>query len=81
MSGDDQRLREVLGEATGCDTSKLGPDDDLVAALALDSLLALKAMAMVEKRFAVRIPDARLSSMRTMRTLQAAIDEYKEAQS
>jgi acyl carrier protein len=66
----EHQLRELIQQVTGRDPAPLEPDDDLVAALGLDSLTALRLLAMVEKRFQVRIPDQKLTSMRTLRQIE-----------
>lgn len=68
------RLRAVVGEVTKRDASKLGPDEDLVLALGLDSLEGLRVLALVEKRFAVRFDDGRLHELRTLAALANAVD-------
>jgi acyl carrier protein len=71
MSADplEKRLRAVLADVSHRDLTLLGPDDDLVRALDLDSLAALRLLAAVEKRFGVRFPDDRLTEFRTLRQL------------
>jgi acyl carrier protein len=66
----EQRLREVLSEASRQDLARTGLDDDLVRELGLDSLAALRLLATVEKRFDVRFPDERLEEFRTLRILR-----------
>jgi acyl carrier protein len=73
-------LRAVLTEVSKKDVSSTGLDDDLMRVLGLDSLMALRLLAAVEKRFAVRFPDDRLAEFRTLRRLldfiaQAAREE------
>lgn len=68
------RLRAVVGEVTKRDASELGPDEDLVLALGLDSLEGLRVLALVEKRFGVRFDDAHLHGLRTLRALAHAVD-------
>ena len=68
----------MVATVTGQDASALSPDDDLVEKLGLDSLTGLRVLAMVEKRFKMRIPDAELATMRTMRRLGDAIQQGTE---
>lgn len=68
------RLRAVVGEVTKRDASELGPDEDLVLALGLDSLEGLRVLALVEKRFSVRFDDGRLHELRTLAALANAVD-------
>ncbi len=72
-----EQLRRLVGEVTRRDASDLGPDDDLIETFGLDSLMALRVMAIVEKRFDIRIPDAQLATLRTLRKLEAAIAQHQ----
>jgi acyl carrier protein len=66
-------LRALVGDVVRRDTSKLGPDDDIVAALVLDSLEALRVLALAEKRYAVQFDDAEVHEIRTLRRLADAV--------
>ncbi len=66
----EQRLRAVLGEMSYQDLSPTDLDADLVQELGLDSLAALRLLAVVEKRFDVRFPDERLADFRTLRQMR-----------
>ena len=67
------RLRALVGEVTQRDPAALAPDDDLVQSLGLDSLEALRVLALVEKRFDVRFDDAEIHAIRTLRQLADAV--------
>jgi acyl carrier protein len=62
----DEELRGLLAEALRRDASRLGPDDDLVEVLGIDSLGALRLLALVELRYGVRFPDQRLKEFRSL---------------
>jgi acyl carrier protein len=66
-------LRTLVGEVVKRDSSKVGPDDDLFEALVLDSLEALRVLALTEKRFGVRFDDAEIHAVRTLRGLADAV--------
>lgn len=70
-------LRSLLEERTGRDLSGVGPDDDLVLALGLDSLARLRLLAAAEKRLDVRLRDADLGGIRTLRQLEQAVRSAK----
>lgn len=70
----EARLRRLLAELLQKDTDQLKLDEDLLMALDLDSLAALRMLAAVEKRFNVRFPDDQLSELRTLGRLVEAID-------
>jgi acyl carrier protein len=59
-------LRQLLAEALRRDASGVGPDDDLVEVLGIDSLGALRLLALVELRYGVRFPDQRLKEFRSL---------------
>lgn len=71
----DAALRALLANVLKRDTAALGPDDDLVEKLTLDSLESLRVLAHVEKRFGVRFDDSRLGELRTLRKLAEAVEE------
>lgn len=68
-------VRALLAELTQHDSAEIGLDDDAEDALALDSLSRLALVAAIEERFDVRIPDEKLSELRTMRHVLDALDE------
>jgi acyl carrier protein len=68
-------LRTLLGHLCGKDLATLPVDADIAAELGLDSLGALRLLASVEKRFAVRFPDQHLGDFRTLRQLRDFILE------
>ncbi len=68
------QLRTILAHVTRAKLPPLGLDDDLVRDLGLDSLTALRILALVEKRYGVRFPDDRLSEFRTLRQLREFVE-------
>lgn len=74
-------LRTLVSEIAQRDVSTADVDADLMEALDVDSLTALRVLAAVEKRFGVRIPDEQLSKTRTIRQLLAlSQDQPRESQ-
>lgn len=71
----ESRLRALISTKTGGDAARLAPDDDLVAALDLDSLGGLELLADVEQRFDVYFDDAQLARPHTMARILDAIDD------
>jgi acyl carrier protein len=65
----ENELRELLGRVAKVDTTGLQLDDDLRAALGIDSLAGLRLLAAVEKQYGVRFPDEQLVSYRTLRQI------------
>jgi len=72
-------LRRLIEETTGESLARFGVEDDLMAELAIDSLAALRVLAMVEQRFEVRLPDDRLGDFRCLARLLEEIERGKEA--
>jgi acyl carrier protein len=70
-------LRVLVADVVKRDASKVAPDDDLFAALVLDSLEALRVLALTEKRFAVKFDDGEVHAIRTLRQLAAAVARRK----
>ena len=79
----EPRLRALLADLSKRDTAPISLDEDLLEALDLDSLGALRMLAAVEKRFGVRFPDGELSQLRTLRRLldSIALTEQEEKNS
>jgi acyl carrier protein len=69
----EARIRAIVAEASRRDLDSIGPNDDLVEQLGLDSLGALHILAALEKKLGVRFPDERLSELRTLRSLEEAV--------
>ena len=74
------RLAELLGELSSRGASSIDLDDDLLEALDLDSLGALRVLAAIEKRFDVRFPDGQLAGLTTIRRLQIAIEQARRGE-
>lgn len=80
MNDLDSELRQLLSSKSGHDLSGIGSELDLVEALGVDSLAALRMLANVEKHFGVRFPDDRLSEYRTLDRMLSLINEQKGAE-
>lgn len=70
-------VRAILAELTQTDPAEIGLDDDAEEVLAIDSLSRLALVAAIEERFDVRIPDEKLSELRTMRHVLDALDKAR----
>ena len=68
----------AMRSSTGEDLSRFSAEDDLMAELVIDSLAALRVLALVEHRFGVRFPDDRLGDFRSLRGLMNLIEQQKE---
>jgi acyl carrier protein len=69
----ERRVREIVAAAALVSADSIGPDDDLSRS-GVDSLSMLRAIADVEAEFDIVIPDERFVSIRTLRTLAAAVE-------
>jgi acyl carrier protein len=70
----ETKLRALLTQVSKQDATQVPLDADLPEALDLDSLAALSLLAAVEKRFALRFPDDRLSELRSLGRLLDALE-------
>ncbi len=73
----EARLRHVVAQVARVAPDSFGSDDDLPAALGLDSLSLLRVVAGVEREFDVRIPDDRLHRLRTLRAILGFLEGAK----
>jgi len=73
-SNRERELRRLIEEATGESLAPYSIDDDLMAELCIDSLAALRVLALVEQHFRIRLPDDRLGDFRSLRRLLDEID-------
>ena len=73
----EARVREIVGEISRQDVASVGPDEDLVEVLSVDSLQGLQILAAVEKRFAIRLPDDELIKMRTIAAIVDAVSRQQ----
>ena len=72
----EARLRAMLvkmSKASAAEVAAIGPDEDLIERLGLDSLQGLRVLAALEKDFETRFEDARLGELRTIHQLSDAI--------
>jgi acyl carrier protein len=69
----ERRVRAIVAAAALVSADSIGPDDELSRA-GVDSLSMLRAIAEVEAEFGIVIPDERFVSIRTLRTLIAAVE-------
>jgi acyl carrier protein len=68
------RVRAIIAQVARRDMTNVSDEDDLVEALAVDSLQGLQILAAVEKRFGIRIPDDELVHQRTIRRIAETVD-------
>ena len=78
MTTAELRVRSLIQEVSRVDTSALERDDDLVESLGVDSLEGLQILALVEKRFDVRLPDDELIRMRTIGRIADTVERVQQ---
>lgn len=74
----EARVRSLIQEVARVDTSALERDDDLVESLGVDSLEGLQILALVEKRFDVRLPDDELVRLRTIGRIADTVERVQQ---
>jgi acyl carrier protein len=77
-NGIEADVRRIIADVTTRDVTSLGPDDDLVERLGIDSLQGLQMLAGVEKRLSVRLPDQELINLRTIGRIVQAVARARE---
>lgn len=71
-------LHELMDQASErfeVDRDALSPDDDLFAALGIDSMQALELITLLENHFSIELPDYELQDVRDFRGLATVIHE------
>ena len=59
-------LRSVIAEIAEVDPEEIGPKTEFMFDLDMDSLMALELLAMLEKRYGIKIPEELLPSLTTL---------------
>ena len=70
-------VRALITEVARVDGSAIGPDEDLVERLGIDSLQGLQMLAAVEKRFALRLPDEDLVRLNTIGRIADVVERLQ----
>ncbi len=74
----EKQLRDLIHRrAKSPAIFELGPDEDLVDRLRLDSLTSLEVLASIEKAFDLQFPDDQLHELRTLQRIGAEIDSWE----
>jgi acyl carrier protein len=74
----EAELRALITDVARVDGSAIGPDEDLVERLGIDSLQGLQMLAAVEKRFALRLPDEDLVGLHTIGRIADLIERLQD---
>lgn len=59
-------LRSVIAEIAEVDPGEIGPKTEFMFDLDMDSLMALEVLAMMEKKYGIKIPEELLPSLSTL---------------
>jgi len=73
----EAEVRALITDVARVDGSAIGPDEDLVERLGIDSLQGLQMLAAVEKRFALRLPDEDLVRLNTIGRIADVVDRLQ----
>lgn len=63
----ENELRALIAEIVETEPEKITPTANFVEDLGMDSMMALEILAAIEKKYKIRIPEERLSHLRTLR--------------
>lgn len=72
-------IRALIAEITEVDEEKIHGETRLVEDLDVDSMLALEILVAVEKKYDVKIPEDRITSIKTLNDTLALAEEYVQA--
>lgn len=73
----EAEVRALITDVARVDGSAIGPDEDLVERLGIDSLQGLQMLAAVEKRFALRLPDEDLVRLNTIGRIADVVERLR----
>jgi acyl carrier protein len=73
----EAEVRALITDVARVDGSAIGPDEDLVERLGIDSLQGLQMLAAVEKRFALRLPDEDLVRLHTIGRIADVVERLQ----
>lgn len=74
-------LRSLLSRESGRDAFAVSLEEDVLEALAFDSLDKLELISTVEQHFDILIPDERISEIRTISDLLSVVAEPRSSPS
>lgn len=77
----ESELCRLIEEFSKKSVATVSAKADLIEFLEIDSLSALRMLALIEKRMNVLFPNEELASLRTKEKLVAAIDRAKKGRS
>ncbi|MEC3979492.1 acyl carrier protein [Amycolatopsis sp. H20-H5] len=65
---DREEMRVLLAETVDADLTEVTDDADFVKTLAVDSLMALEVIVVLERRYGVKFSESEMRSVRTLRS-------------
>ena len=75
-----ERVVAIVHDVTKVPAEKLTPDADLRADFGVDSILGLQIVAVIEKRFGIRVPDEELGVYTKVGEIAETVDRLKAEQ-
>lgn len=72
----EAEVKAVVAEILEKDVSEIPDEASFVTDLGMDSLRALEILAMLEKKYKIRIPPEKLREMANMKAVIRVVNEY-----
>jgi acyl carrier protein len=72
----ESEVKALVAEILEKEVTEIPDDASFVTDLGMDSLRALEILAMLEKRYKIRIPSEKLRQMVNMKGVLAVLNEY-----
>lgn len=74
----EQKVKEILAEQLGADTSKITLDTNVATDLGADSLDLVEILMSLEDEFGVSIPDEQIAEIKTVRQIVDFVEANKK---
>lgn len=74
MTPTTQRIIELAAERFHVDAKEIGPKDDVLQTLGVDSFEALELLTALEQAFSVELPDYEVQAVRSFEELARVVD-------
>ena len=75
-----ETIKEVLAEVLQIDSKSIGDNSDIYNEFGMDSLAAVKTLALLDEKFGIEIPDENLIQIRTPSDLAKLVEACLETQ-
>ena len=71
-----EKVKEVMINTLNCDEEKITMEATLASELNIDSLDAVELVMALEEEYEIKIPDAELENMKTVKDIVTCIEKY-----